>query len=104
MDAASADLLTPLHDQMPPPNAGGRKRKVKKTEKARALEQNSDSDIGKKARGRKFKKRRVARVKGVPQARGNSSSDESQGGDDEAGGKIEFVFLFIPLAHHANTH
>ena len=94
-----SDVPTPLHNQMPPPNAG--KRKVKKTEKARALEENTDSDVGKKARGRKFKKRRVACVKAVRD--GDSSSDENPGGDDEVGGKIEFVFFLLPLAHHANT-
>ena len=80
----------PLHDQMPAADAG--KRKVKKTEKARALEENTDSDgMGKKVKAKKDKKRCKPCVKAIPLPEGHSdgSSDDMQGGDDEAGGKIE---------------
>ena len=80
----------PLHDQMPAADAG--KRKVKKTEKARALEENTDSDgMGKKVKAKKDKKRRKPRVKAIslPEGHSDGSSDDTQAGDDEAGGKIE---------------
>jgi hypothetical protein len=80
-----SDASSSLHDQMPLPQTG--KRKVKKTEKARALEQNTDSDGGHKAKKRKVKKKRIARVKRIPE--GESSSEDDQGGDDDVEGKIE---------------
>jgi hypothetical protein len=80
-----SDAPSSPHDQMPP--AHTRKRKVKKTEKARALEQNTDSDEGQKVKRRKVKKKRNARVKGIPE--GESSSEDDQGGDDDVEGKIE---------------
>ena len=89
-DDTSTLPLNPLHDQMPA--ADTRKRKVKKTEKARALEENTDSDgVGKKSKARKAKKRRKPRVKATPLPEGHSdaSSDDMQVGDDEVGGKIE---------------
>ena len=80
----------PLHNQMPAADAG--KRKVKKTEKVRVLEESTDLDgMGKKVKAKKDKKRHKPCIKAIPLPEGHSdgSSDDTQDGDDEAGGKIK---------------
>jgi hypothetical protein len=64
-----SDTPPSLHDQMPPANAG--KRKVKKTKKAKALEENTNSDGAQKVKRQRLKKKPVARVK-----EGESSSED----------------------------
>ena len=81
-----SDAPPSLHDQMPPANTG--KRKVKKTEKAKALEENTNLDGAQKVKRRRLKKKPVTRVK-----EGKSSFENDQGGDDEAEGKIEYDLL-----------
>lgn len=81
-----SDTPPSLYDQMPPANTG--KRKVKKTEKARALEENTDSDGAQKVKRQRLKKKPVTCVK-----EGESSSEDDHGSDDEAEGKIEYVLL-----------
>ena len=85
------------------PSASSGKRRVKKTEKAKALEDNSDSDgLRKKAKRREDKawsKKRVARPKALPE--GDGDSDGSQNvDDDDVGGKIECVFIFFTLTSY----
>ena len=47
--------------------------------------------MGKKVKAKKYKKRCKPRVKAIPLPEGHSdgSSDDTQGRDDEAGGKIK---------------
>ena len=88
-DTSTTPLL-PLHNQMPTADVG--KWKVKKTEKARALKENSDLDgMGKKFKVKKDKKWRKPHIKAIlpPEGHSDGSSDDMQAGDDEAGGKIE---------------
>jgi hypothetical protein len=81
---------SPLPVQMPSTHTG--KRRVKKTEKARALEENTDSD-GPAKKGKERKGKTPKKKKCLPRARAtpiDADSDDSQGGDDDdAGGKIE---------------
>ena len=108
----ASDQPIPLHDDAPSPlpdpmpSASFGKRRIKKTEKARALEDNSDSDgPGKKTKQRVEKarvKKRMPRAKAIPE--GNGDSEDSQNGDDDdVGGKIECVFSLLHLARHTNT-
>lgn len=88
-DTSTTPLL-PLHNQMPTADVG--KWKVKKTEKARALKENSDLDgMGKKFKEKKDKKWCKPCVKAIlpPEGHSDGSSDDMQARDDEAGGKIE---------------
>ena len=84
----NAPSLSPLPVQMPSANAG--KRRVKKTEKARALEENTNLDGPvkkvKERKGKTLKKKCLPHVRAIPD---DAASEDSQGGDDDdIGGKI----------------
>ena len=105
------DAPSPLSDPMPFANFG--KRRIKKTEKARALEDNSDSDGPGKRTKRQVEKAQVKkhmpRAKAIPEGNGNSK-DSQNGDDDDVGGKIESVFhsytllIVLTLAKAGRMH
>ena len=98
------DAPSPLPDPMPSASFG--KRRIKKTEKAKALEDNSDSNgPGKKTKQwveKAWVKKCMPCAKAIPEGDGDSE-DSQNGDDDDIGGKIKYIFSLSHLAHRTNT-